>query len=72
MTKSSIGYFLLVRGLLQFGVLAALIYLLLTILMDGASLGTVRWGIVLGFPVFGLIWGLLMWWYEQRRKPPGG
>ena len=72
MTKPSLAYFVLVRGLLQFGVLAAVIYLLLTILMEGASLGSIRWGIVIGFPVFGLLWGLLMWWYEQRTKPTDG
>jgi hypothetical protein len=72
MTKSSVAYFVLVRGLLQFGVLAAVIYLLLNALMGGASFATVQWGIVVGFPVFGLVWGLLMWWYEQRRKPKDG
>lgn len=68
----SVAYFVLVRGFLQFGILAAVIYVLLNILMDGTSLGSVRWGIVIGFPVFGLLWGLLIWWYEQRRKPKAG
>lgn len=72
MTKSSVAYFVLVRGFLQFGILAAVIYVLLNVLMDGTSLSTVRWGIVIGFPVFGLLWGLLIWWYEQRRKPKDG
>jgi len=72
MTKSSVAYFVLVRGLLQFGILAAVIYVLLNVLMDGTSLSTVRWGIVIGFPVFGLLWGLLIWWYEQRKKPRDG
>jgi len=69
MTKSSLAHFVLVRGCLQFGVLAAVIYVLLNILMDGTSLSGVRWGIVIGFPVVGLLWGLLIWWYEQRKKP---
>jgi hypothetical protein len=69
MTKSSVAYFVLVRGLLQFGISAAVIYVVLNVLMDGTSLSTVRWGIVIGFPVFGLLWGLLIWWYEQRKKP---
>lgn len=60
------------RGFLQFGILAAAIYVLLNVLMDGPSLSSVRWGIVIGFPVFGLLWGLLIWWYEQRKKPTGG
>lgn len=69
MAKSSVAYFVLVRGLLQFGILAAVVYVLLNVLMNGSSLSTVRWGIVIGFPLFGLLWGLLIWWYEQKRKP---
>ena len=69
MTKSSLAYFVLVRGFLQFGILASVIYVLLNVLMDGPSLSTVRWGIVIAFPVFGLLWGLLMWWLEQRKRP---
>lgn len=72
MTKASLSYFVLVRGFLQFGILAAVIYVLLNILMDGTSLSTIRWGIVIGFPVFGLLWGLLIWWYEQGKKPKDG
>jgi hypothetical protein len=71
MAKSSVAYFVLVRGLLQFGILAAVVYVLLNVLMNGSSLSTVRWGIVIGFPLFGLLWGLLIWWYEQKRKSKG-
>jgi Ni/Fe-hydrogenase subunit HybB-like protein len=71
MTKASLSYFVLVRGLLQFGILAAVVYVLLNVLMNGSSLSTVKWGIVIGFPVFGLLWGLLIWWYEQKRKSKG-
>jgi hypothetical protein len=42
MTQSSVGYFVLVRGFLQFGVLAALIYVLLNVLMAGPSLSSVQ------------------------------
>lgn len=42
MTQSSVAYFVLVRGFLGFGVLVALIYMLLNVLMDGASLSRVR------------------------------
>lgn len=69
MAKSSVAYFVLVRGFLQFGILAAAVYVLLNVLMNGSSLSTVQWGIVIGFPVFGLLWGLLIWWHEQKRKP---
>lgn len=72
MTKTSLTYFVLVRGLFQFGVLAAALYVLLNVLMDGPSLATLRWGIVFSFPVFGLFLGLLMWWLEQRKKPKDG
>lgn len=72
MTKSSLAYYVLVRGFLQFGVLAAAVYVFLNVLMDGPSLATLQWGIVLGAPVFGLFWGLLLWWLEQRRKPKEG
>jgi len=71
MTKASLSYFVLVRGFLQFGILAAGIYVLLSVFTEGTSLSAVRWGIVVGFPVFGLLWGLLIWWYEQRNKGNG-
>ena len=69
MPRSSLTYFVLVRGFLQFGILAAVVYVLLNLFVEGSSLSTVRWGIVIGFPLVGLLWGAFIWWVEQRRRP---
>ena len=60
-------YFVLIRGCLQFGVLASAIYVLLHVLIEDVSISTLRWGIVIGFPVFGLLWGGILWWFERSR-----
>jgi len=67
MTQPSIAYFIFVRGMLQFGFLAAAIYVLLNVAMDGTFL-SVRWAIVIGFPLIGLLWGFFMWMVDRRKS----
>ena len=67
MNQSSIAHFALVQGFLKFGLLAALLYILLAIAIDG-TLASVRWPIVIGFPIVGIAWGLFMWLVEQTKR----
>ncbi len=59
--------FVLLRGVLGWGLTAALLYSLIMCAVTGANLRLLLPTALVLFPVGGLLWGAVMWWILERR-----
>jgi hypothetical protein len=68
MKRDSLAYYVFVRGLVQFGLLAILLYVAVVLLWPGRSFGSHDVDIVIGWPIVGLLWGLAMYFLDKRKR----
>ena len=71
MRKDSFAYFVLVRGAVYVGAIGAVVYLILTMLLEGIEIQPRHWRIVLAAPIIGCFWGIIMWsieWIKRRSQ----
>lgn len=59
--------FVLLRGVLGWGLTTALLYSLIMSAVTGANLRLLLPTSLVLFPVGGLVWGAAMWWFLERR-----
>ena len=59
--------FILLRGVLGWGLVAALVYSLVMWAVAGADLRVLLPLSMVIFPIGGVLWGAAMWWFLERR-----
>ena len=59
--------FILLRGVLGWGLVAALVYSLVMWAVAGANLRVLLPLSMVIFPIGGVLWGAAMWWFLERR-----
>ena len=59
--------FILLRGVLGWGLVAALVYSLVMWAVAGANLRVLLPLSMVIFPIGGVLWGAVMWWFLERR-----
>lgn len=67
MARGSLARYVFVRGFLQFGLLAAALYVLVIFLWPGGTFETHHLKIALTLPVMGLAWGFVMYFFDRWR-----
>ena len=59
--------YILLRGVLGWGLSAALVYSLVMWAATGANLRLLLPASMVIFPIGGVLWGAAMWWFLERR-----